>query len=74
MYKPYMPNDQLLYVKILPSNPSQIIKQLPASLSDCLSNIFSNKEVFDMRKGEYEKTLRESGYTDKRQFTQIKRT
>lgn len=62
MYKPYMPNDQLLYVKILPSHPSQIIKQLPASLSDCLSNIFSNKEVFDMRKGEYEKALRESGY------------
>lgn len=57
-----MPSDQLLYVKILPSHPSQIIKQLPASLSDCLSNIFSNKEVFDMRKWEYEKALRESGY------------
>ena len=62
-YKPYKkPNDQLLYVNTSSNHPPQIIKQLPISISNRLSNNSSNKQVFDMSKGEYEKALRESGY------------
>ena len=57
-----MSNDQLLYANTSSNHPSQIIKQLPISISNRLSNNFSNKEVFDKSKGEYEKALRESGY------------
>ena len=39
------PNDQLLYVNILSNHPSQIIKQLPTSISDRLSNNSSNQKV-----------------------------
>ena len=64
-YKPYKkPNDQLLYVNTSSNHPPQIIKQLPISISNRLSNNSSNKQVFDMSKGEYEKALRESGYKD----------
>ena len=44
------------------NHPPQIIKQLPISISNRLSNNSSNKQVFDMSKGEYEKALRESGH------------
>ena len=57
-----MPNDQLLHTNTSSNHPSQTIKQLPISISNRLSNNFSNKEVFDKSKGEYEKALRESGY------------
>ena len=63
MYRPYKkPNDHLLYVNTSSNHPPQIIIQLPTSISNCLSNNSSNKQVFDMSKGEYEKALRESGY------------
>ena len=62
-YKPYKKlNDQLLYVNTSSNNPPQITKQLPISISNRLSNNSSNKQVFDISKGEYEKALRESGY------------
>ena len=62
-YKTYKkPNDQLLYVNTSSNHPPQVIKQLPISISNRLSNNSSNKQVFDMSKGEYEKTLKESGY------------
>ena len=62
MYKPYKePNNQLLYVNTSSNHPPQIIKQLPISISNRLLNNASNKQVFDMSKGEYEKALRESG-------------
>ena len=63
MYKPYKwPNDQLLYVNTFSNHLPQIIKQLPVSISNRLSNNSSNKQVFDMSKNEYEKALRGSGY------------
>ena len=46
----------------LSNHPPQIIKQLPISKSNHLSNNSSNKEVFDTSKGEYEEALGESGY------------
>ena len=62
-YKLYKkPNYQLLYFNTSSNNPPEIIKQLPTSISNRLSNNFSNKQVFEMSKSEYEKAQRESGY------------
>ena len=62
-YKPYKkPNNQLLYVNTSSHHLPQIIKQLPITISNRLSNNSSNMQVFDMSKGENEKALRESGY------------
>ena len=69
-YKPYKkPNDLLLYVNTSSNHPTQIIKQVPISISNHLSNNTSNKKVFDMSKGEYEKPLNQNFsliYTDKK--------
>ena len=63
MYNPYKkPNDQLLYVYTSSNHPPQIIKQLLTSIINRLWNNSSNKQVFGMSKGEYEKALRESSY------------
>ena len=57
-YKPYKKsNDQLLYVNASSNHPPQIIKQLPISISNRSSNNCSNKQIFNMSKGEYEKAL-----------------
>ena len=62
-YKPYKKlNDQLLYVNTSSNHLAQVIKQLSISISNLLSNNSSNKQVFGMSKGEYEKALRGSGY------------
>ena len=73
-YKPYKkPNDQLLYVNTSSNHPPQIIKQLPISISNRLSNNSSNKQVFDMSKGEYEKALRKMVTKMLAEFIQKKR-
>ena len=77
-YKPYKkPSDQLLYVNTSSNHAPQIVKQLPISISNSLSNNSSNNQVFDMSKGECEKALRESAsknvsliYTDKKDIKQ----
>ena len=46
-YKSYKkPNEQPLYVNVSSNHPPQIIKQLPISISNRLSNNSLNKQVF----------------------------
>ena len=62
-YRPYKkPNDKLQYIHKLSNHPPQVLKQLPESINDRLSNNSSNEEVFNRVKQEYESALRESGY------------
>ena len=68
------PNDQLLYVNTSSKDPPQIIKQLPTSICNRLSNNSSKKQLFDTSKGEYEKALRESGYRHKKEKNKNKIT
>ena len=54
-YRPYRkPNDKLLYIH---SSLNQIIKQLPNSISERLSNNSSNQEIFNTAKVEYKDPL-----------------
>ena len=65
IYKPYKkPNDRLLYINKSSNHPSQIINQLPKIIFDRLSRNSSNKEVLNTAKGEYEETLKRSGYSN----------
>ena len=62
-YRPYRKsNDNLLYIHTSFNHPPQIIKHLPDSIEERLSNNFSNERVFNSAKSEYEKTLKDSGY------------
>ena len=62
-YKPFKkPNDQLRYVHTSSNHPPQILKQLPASINDRLSNNSSNENIFNTTKQVYEDALKKSGY------------
>ena len=62
-YRPYKkPDDKLLYICSSSNHPPQIIKQLPNSISESLSKNFSNLEIFNIVKVEYEDVLKKSGY------------
>ena len=64
-YRPYKkPNDLLLYINKSSNHPPQIINQLPKIINERLSRNSSNEEVFNSSKYQYEKALRDRGYTD----------
>ena len=64
-YRPYKkPNDLLLYINKSSNHPPQIINQLPKIINERLSRNSSNEEVFNSSKYQYEKALRDIGYTD----------
>ena len=56
--------DLLLYISKSSSHPLQIINQLPKIINERLSRNSPNEEVFNPSKYQYEKALRDSGYTD----------
>ena len=64
-FKPYKkPNDMLLYINTESNHPPEILKQIPISISNRLSQNSSSEEIFNASKGEYEESLKSSGYKD----------
>ena len=62
-YRPYKKaNESLLYINTSSNHPPQVIKQLPTSISERLSNNSSSEEIFNASKYEYETALKNSGY------------
>ena len=63
-FKPFKkPNDPLLYINVKSNHPPQIIKQLPTSIAQRLSDNSANEQIFEECKPEYEEALRTSGYS-----------
>ena len=62
-HRPYRkPNGNLLCIHTSSNHPPQIIKHLPDSTEERLSNNSSNEHVFNSAKPEYKKALKDSGY------------
>ena len=55
-------NESLLYINTSYNHPSQVIKQLPTSITKRLSNNSSNEEISNALKYEYETALKNSSY------------
>ena len=69
IHQPYIkPNDQPLYINKKSNHPPNIIKALPESISRRISNISSNKEVFNVAAPFYNKALAASGYSEKIEY------
>ena len=64
VYRPYKKPNDLLYINKSSNHPPQIINQLTKIINERLSRNSSNEEVFNSSKCQYEKALRESGYSD----------
>ena len=62
-YRPYKKaNESLSYINTSSKHPPQVIKQLPTSINERLSNNSSSEEIFNASKYEYETALKNSGY------------
>ena len=62
-YTPYKKaNESLLYINTPSNHLPQVIKQLPTSTRERLSNNSSNEEIFNASKYQYETPLKNSGY------------
>ena len=57
------PNNPLLYINKSCNHQPQMIYQLRRIYTDRLSRNYSNNEVFNASKGEYEETLKCCGYS-----------
>ena len=69
-YCPYKkPNDQLIYIDVSSNHPPQIKKKLRKIISDRLSRNFSNVDIFNNTKLEYEEALKKCGHTTKLTYT-----
>ena len=65
-YKPYKkPNDNPLYININSNHPPNIIKQIPATISNRIQSISSTEEIFKKAAPYYEEALSRSGYKEK---------
>ena len=58
------PNNLLSYTNKSSNHPPKVINQLLKIINERLTRNSSNEEVFNSSKYQYEKTLRDSGYTD----------
>ena len=58
-------NDQIQYIHTESSHPLNIIKDIPASIENPLSNLFSTEKLFKESTKHYEDNLGQSGYSKK---------
>ena len=64
-YRPYRkPNDTPMYVHTLSNHPPTIIKQIPKSISRRLTDISSNRDIFQEAAPLYNSALKASGYAE----------
>ena len=63
------PNNEPVYINKNSNRPPQVLKELPKTIEIRISNISSSKEIFDISKPMYEKTLNECGFQHKKLCT-----
>ena len=75
IYKPYHKRDnKITYISVQSSHPPNIIKQLPKTIEQRLSNNSSNETIFNEATPLYEKALSEAGYDVKLKYNPKKKT
>ena len=66
VHRPYMkPGTQLEYVHVNSNHPRHVTKNAVAETSKRLSNLSSNKDIFEAAKGPYEEALKRAGHKEK---------
>ena len=70
-YTPYRkPNDNPQYINTSSNHPPQVIKHIPATISQRLSRISCDETEFSKVHEAYQKALTDSGHTEKLKFEQ----
>ena len=62
-HEPYRKrNDNPCYLNVNSNHPKHIIDHIPKMMSQRLSTLSSNEQIFEQNKSVYEKALKDSGY------------
>ena len=65
-FKPYSkPNNDIMYINTDSNHPPNIIKYIPSMISDRISKISSNEQIFRKAAPQYNNALKSSGYNEK---------
>ena len=65
-YRPYhKPNNEINYVHVKSNHPPTILKQIPLSIQNRLSNLSANETIFNEALPYYDDALKRSGYNHK---------
>ena len=65
-YRPYRkPNSAPLYIHTQSNHPPSVLKQVPKSIAQRLSDISSSEDIFKQAAPEYQNALQCNGFTDK---------
>ena len=68
-FKPYhKPGNEINYVNVHSNHPPNVIKQIPLSIQNRLSNLSSNEEIFKQATPYYTAALQRSGYDHKFEY------
>ena len=68
-YYPFRkPNNNLLYINTLSNHPKSIIKESANMIGKAISEISCDEHKFEKAKGDYNKTLEKSGFSEKIKF------
>ena len=73
-YKPYHKPDKITYINVQSNHPPNIIKQLPKTIEQRLSNNPFNETIFNEATPLYENALSEAGYDVKLKYNPNKKT
>lgn len=74
-HQPYMkPNNNPIYINTKSNHPPAVMRAVPRGINKRLSQISSNKEVFDKCKEPYQKALNNSGFSYKLEYEENEET
>ena len=69
-FRPYRKESSApLYIDVNSNHPKNIIKQLPSMVSERLSMLSSNQEIFNAEKLDYQAALKSAGYKEDLMYT-----
>ena len=70
----HKPDNKITYINVQLNHPPNVIKQLPITIEQRLSNNSSNETIFNEASPLYEKALSEAGYDVKLKYNPNKKT
>ena len=73
-YRPFhKPNEETTYIHVESDHAPKIIKKILRPIEKTLSHLYSAKEIFKNSKDHYEQGLRQWGYNEKLNYTEVKK-
>ena len=75
LHRPFhKPNENLQYVNRNSNHPGSVIKSIVKSVSNRITRLSANKEIFEQNQEYYNSALERAGYLDKIEYLKVDKT